>query len=192
MLNPSLIKYREQIKGIISSKCELGVHGGRNHATWCKYALDWDEEKIDDEIQFAIDNIRSIEKNYTPGGFASPGWVSPECLGYILQKNGFKYCADFRCLGADDVVKTEESMSYIGVNMLGEPGGVAFFENCRAIGMGTDEIIEKVANFIEGHETTIIYDHPYYAGMNEINTIKGIINYSNLNQVEIVKLENLL
>lgn len=173
LINPSIIRYKKEVTSLLCSNCEVGIHGGRNHAIWQNHALKWNEEKIENEIDYAISNIRKIQPNYQLQGFAAPAWVHPKNLDRILKKRGFKYSADFYALGADPIIKNDYCT--IGVNLLGEPGGVAFFENCRVRGYTTDNIIDIVMEFIHNHHITVLYDHPYYAGIKEVACIAKII-----------------
>lgn len=81
---------------------------------------------------------------------------------------------------------------HIGVNLLGEPGGIAFFENCRVKGMTTDEIVEQVKDCANKNEISILYDHPYYAGIVETYTIRRIITELQEMGVEIVAIKELI
>lgn len=192
VLNPPLSCYKKQIKAIYDSGSELGIHGSKNHALWHKHAGSWSEEKTDAEISWAIEKIKKVLPDYQLKGFASPGWVSPDGLEKVLEKYGFSYCADYRCQNKKDVIKMGNCLPYIGVNMLGEPGGVAFFENCRVKGMDKNEIVAYVMEAVALNENTVIYDHPYYAGMKEIDCIGEIIEKAEERNVKIVTLESLL
>lgn len=190
--NPSLIGYKNQISRMINSGNEMGIHGGINHALWHKNAEKWNEEKVKSEIEFALRNINSIVCEYKPLGFASPGWTSPHCLPKVLSELGFKYYADKRCNNSKDVIFDDKEIPCIGVNMLGEPGGVAFFENCRVLNMKNEEIINQVISSAKNNVHTVIYDHPYYSGICEVNIIREIINVCKLENIAIVTLGELL
>ncbi len=191
VINPRLTFYKKQILMLYNSNNELGIHGGKNHALWHKYAADWEEEKLESEIIWAINKIRKMIPDYELKGFASPGWTSPSKLEGILIKYGFSYCADYHCLGERNVIRGGK-LPYVGVNLLGEPGGVAFFENCRVKGMNTNQIVDVVLESIDKNEHTVIYDHPYYAGIQEIGCLSEIIEKAKKrDDVEIVSLEKL-
>lgn len=34
LINPKISSYKLQIKELLESECEIGLHGGRNHAAW--------------------------------------------------------------------------------------------------------------------------------------------------------------
>lgn len=192
LFNPSVTRYEKQLKELLYSNCEVGIHGGRNHAVWQNQALYWDKEKIDDEIEFAIDNIKKIKPEYQPKGFASPAWVHPACLDEVLQEKGFWYSADIHGVGTDSI-KVGDKFKNIGVNLLGEPGGVAFFESCRVKKYSTDNIVDCVMEFIEKNDTVVVYDHPYYAGVKEIECISKIIEkIQKEKNINICTLEKLL
>ena len=176
ILNPIVSKYQKQIKLLLESKCEMGIHGGDNHALWQLYADQWTEEKIAEEIQRAVARIRNIDPNYSLSGFASPAWNSPECLSEVLKTMGFQYYADLHTF-ATTPIRTGGALPNIGVNLFGEPGGVAFWESCRVKGMNDQEIVQLVDRVIDENEIVIVYDHPYYAGVQEIRSISQVLEH---------------
>lgn len=193
LLNPNLILYKESIRKLYNSCSEMGIHGGRNHMTWQKYADTWGRVKLEDEIDWALKMIKKVVPAYVPKGFASPGWTSVPQLDEILAKKGFLYCADYRCKGSKNVVKKGKYLPYLGVNLLGEPGGVAFFEYCRVQGYSSKQIVKIVMDNIERNEVTVLYDHPYYAGIKELKCISKIIELvQEKENIEIVTLEKML
>ena len=99
LCNPKIASYKSQIKELANSSCEIGLHGGRNHALWHKYAKEWDEEKVEDEIRWGINEVKKVIPDFCPRGFASPGWESPQCLEPVLERLGFEYYSDFQNRG---------------------------------------------------------------------------------------------
>lgn len=192
ILNPNLSFYKVVIRRLNNSDSEMGIHGGKNHSLWHTYALEWNEEKIRSEIAFAIDRIRAICDDYEPIGFASPGWTSPKMLPKILKDYKFKYYADLRCKDKDEIMDMTECLPCVGVNLLGEPGGVAFFEHCRVKKYNDSDILDIIKTSIESNQHTILYDHPYYAGVNELDLIEKIIQLCKEKGVKIVRVVDLL
>lgn len=194
LFNPQLICYTKQVGRLLKSDCEVGIHGGKNHALWHKYAADWGIDKLEYEIKWALMKLKKQGgMNFLPKGFASPGWTSPPALEEVLSKCGFKYCADYKCKNEERVIKKGKFLNYVGVNLLGEPGGVAFFENCRVKGYSTDRILEMVFEYINQHDITVVYDHPYYAGIRETECIRQIIeSVQKMEGIEICTLEELV
>lgn len=175
-INPQIGFYRQQISALLNSTCEVGLHGGRNHATWGYNAPLWNKDRIRSELNYAIGQLQKINKEFHPQGFASPCWETPSGLTSVLQEMGFTYYADFHLYGTDDLVQQQNSMlPLVGVNLLGEPGGVAFWEHCRAKHMTSEEIEAAFMDFVSKHKVTVVYDLPYYAGTREIGLIKRII-----------------
>lgn len=58
VLNPNLYHYKRQVSRLLESNCEVGIHGGRNHAIWHKHANEWDLEKLNAEIEWVFAKIR--------------------------------------------------------------------------------------------------------------------------------------
>lgn len=191
-VNPTLRKYKKQIVRLANSSSEIGIHGGNNHALWQKYALNWDKEQIEIEIYNAVSALKDIIPDYQPRGFASPGWTSPECLSEVLKKIGFVYYSDLRCKEQEDLISFNNSLPNIGVNMLGEPGGVAYFEDRRLHGFSDEDIIHEIMYLCKSNEHLILYDHPYYCGIHELSVIERIICYCKSNAIRIVCLGDLL
>ena len=191
LVNPNISSYKMQIKQLLVSGCEVGIHGGRNHAVWGKHSTQWNREKIREELLWALDRLKKIDPDYKPRGFASPEWNSPCILPEILKELGFSYYGDFRCF-EQKPVKIDGILPMIGVNLLGEPGGVAFFENCRVRSMTDDEIVHTVFDLFDKLETVVLYDHPYYAGVNETRCICRLIETAKKKGIQVCSLEELL
>ena len=192
IINPNIISYKKQIKALFNSNCEIGIHGGKNHSTWSANALSWSHSKIKDEIKYAIEKILKIIPDYKPYGFASPCWITPYNLPDILKSFDFLYYADFHMLGSDNILQFENNMPLIGVNLLGEGGGVAFWENCRAQNMNTEKIHSIFVKFVNAHPITVVYDHSYYAGVREIESLENIIEFLLNNGHNIIAMGDLL
>lgn len=194
VLNPAISGYKRQIKELCDSDNEVGLHGGSNHALWHLHAGEWNSDKIRGEVNEGLRLMRKVVPEFRPFGFASPGWNSPEKLSDILKERGFSYSADYRNQGGHCVISRSASgvLPLIGVNLIGEPGGVAFFESCRVRGFDDDRIVREVKNNIENNEVSVIYDHPYYAGIKELYTIRRIITEVRDMGVKIVPLGELL
>lgn len=190
VINPNISNYKIQIKQLLDSKCEVGLHGGRNHAIWAN-TVEWNEEDIKGELQWALDRVKRIKADYKMKGFASPEWKSNKYLPRVLKELGFVYYGDMRCLGDKPINRNDELLK-IGVNLLGEPGGVAFFESCRVKGMKDDEIVETVLNCFSELDTVVLYDHPYYAGVRETECIIQLIERAKNAGIQICKLEELI
>lgn len=191
--NPRIGAYKKEIRELCNSRCEVGIHGGKNHALWYKYAKTWDKTRIESEVDWAVNCIKKIDRKFEPTGFASPGWSEPSLLLSVLKSRGFSYSADLRSnnQGEKELIK-EDIIPRVGVNLLGEPGGVAFFENRRVLGWTTQHIVDYVLDEVKKNQICVIYDHPYYAGIKELETIKEIIVNAYEDGIEICNLKDLL
>lgn len=194
LINPPLIRYKKQIAALLQSNCETGIHGGHNHALWARDFPHWDAARIENELDFALANIRRIQPDYQPGGFASPCWISSPSFSALLKCKGFRYSADFHEYGAANPVHRDGPLPVIGVNLLGEPGGVAWFETCVAQGLSTEEIIHRTIAFIESHPLTVLYDHPYFAGCDPraLAATEGVLQEATRRNHTFVTLQTLL
>lgn len=188
LINPNNARYKNRIKELLDNPyCEVGIHGGKNHAKWQFHAADWSEERVENEIEWAISMIRKIAPDYQLSGFASPTFNHPDCLSKVLSQKGFQYSADLHSI--DMKVDTCDGLiNDVGINLLGEPGGVAFWESCTVKGMDNLQIRNEFIRSLEKNDTVVVYDHPYYAGMQCLDSIVDIIEYLLKNGVSIVSL----
>lgn len=173
--NPRLTRYKKQIRALLASRHEVGLHGGRNHAKWQKHAQEWDMVKTALEIDGALHDIRKIYPDFAPKGFASPGFVSPDGLSAILEKRHFTYFSDMHMFGADRIMGKENGCSTICVNLCGEPGGIAFWENRAALGLNDHEVVHQFLDFADTHEKVVVFDHPYVAALKKRDCLEKII-----------------
>ena len=60
-LNPKLSTYKKQILELLNSDCEVGLHGGKNHALWACHAKEYSKAQVKKELIEAIDSIKRIE-----------------------------------------------------------------------------------------------------------------------------------
>lgn len=191
-INPENAGYEKEIKRLLKDPlCETGIHGGRNHAVWQFYAGEWDEARIKREVEWSIGKIQGIDPDYELCGFASPTFLHPKSLSRILKDLGFCYTADAH--GRDiPVYSSTEVLPDLGINLLGEPGGVAFWESCIARGFDQEEIRACFIRALELNETIVVYDHPYFAGTKCRESLVEIIQYLKKEKIEIVPLRKLL
>ncbi|MCF0131718.1 MAG: polysaccharide deacetylase family protein [Pseudobutyrivibrio sp.] len=190
--NPSLMEYKDNIIRLYNSSCELGLHGGRNHALWQKYASTWTKDQVADELYWALEEIRHVIPEYKAAGFLSPGWNTPEGLDEALKWIGFTYCADYRRMGESELIDNTRAVPFVGTNLLYEPGAVAFLEGSRVRGMSDDDILQAVRDSLMNREITVMYDHPYYGACTEIELVKKIVEMALDMGVEMTTLASLL
>lgn len=173
--NPRMIKYRKQIQDLLASGNEVGLHGGMNHAVWYSHAQQWNEQKTEQEIKEAIKAVRKICPAFTPKGFASPGFVTPKGLEEILEKLNFTYLSDTHALGEQEVIKKKQGIVSATVNLCGEPGGIAFWENNVALGFTDENILRKFMSFVDTHKKVVVFDHPYVVALKKRESLESII-----------------
>lgn len=173
--NPKMIKYKKQIQDLLASGNEIGLHGGMNHGVWYAHAQQWNEQKTEQEIEKAIKAVRKICPAFMPKGFASPGFVTPRGLEGILEKLDFTYFSDVHALGEREVIKRQQGIASAAVNLCGEPGGIAFWENNIALGFTDEDILQKFMDFVNTHKKVVVFDHPYVAALKMRENLERII-----------------
>ena len=155
---------------------EVGLHGGLNHATWQIGAERWSEARFRAEIAGGL-RLMDTAGVSRPTGFASPGWQGPARLWPVLEAAGFQYVADAH--GLDESLGPapgSESLLRVPTALTGEPDGVAYLEHRRAIGESTAEILDHFEACLEAAgDFVVAYDHPYHAGLHEIETLRQMI-----------------
>ena len=176
LINPNLYLYREQIKMIQAQGHELGLHGGKNHDDWHKSADTWSNQEILNQIDWGIQNIQNIVPDFEPFGFSSPGWTSSPTIWQALSKRGFRYAADQHTDQPIQKIDNFGSLKIVPTNILGEPGGVAYIEYCRAKKMNNSQIVNDFLHKLhEREKLAIFYDHPFYSGCEELDLLDKLI-----------------
>lgn len=155
------------IRMLLDSPHEVGLHGGRNHASWHRYASGWSSAQLEDEIKWGVDNFFAAFGRY-PHSFSSPGWNSPKLLPAILTNMQFKYFADLH--GVDcEAISFESELPNIGTQLAGEPGGVGCLEHLCALGMKNKDAVQyfmsNLMNLFKSSSHVTVYDHPGFAGV---------------------------
>lgn len=192
LINPKMTQYKENIVAINSSICELGIHGGLNHSHWYMSADVWNSGKIEKELSTAIKRIRKIIPEYEIKGFAAPGFVTSEKVEQMVAKLGFRYSTDWHENGIKDIVSYENGLYSIGVNVCGEPGGIAFWEYAAASGWDDEKTLTEFMSIVEDNDKVLVFDHPYFAAMNKLELIDKTINKLIENGHEIVTVEKMI
>lgn len=184
LINPKIGEKNVEVLKHLNDHHEVGLHGGRNHDDWHHNVGSWSKERLKDEIVWSLSWLREI--GIVPKGFSSPGWSTHPQLPEVLKELDFLYRADSHGVYTGGLLKNE-SIYNIETNLTAEPGGVAYIENARATGLNHKEVIEKFKRDMKKFDSyVVIYDHPYYAGIHEIDTIKEMIILARQNGYEVM------
>lgn len=175
LLNPRVgSRYKETLNKVLEKGNELGLHGGRNHATWERNALQWTEVRLQNEIEYGLEKFE-MQNLPKPISFASPCWKSPERLNEILERLNFKIVAN-QSSTYNYLQKDKKNISQFPTNIMGENREIGFIENLRALGYSTEDILLKFSSQLDNEEQfKMIFDHPFYAGRHELDTIVAMI-----------------
>jgi peptidoglycan/xylan/chitin deacetylase (PgdA/CDA1 family) len=194
MVNPQIAQsYSNVIDSIYKKGHEIGLHGGKNHQNWYSSAQEWDETKIMNEISWGLTELKKINKNIVPVGFASPGWNGSNKINSVLQKKGFRYNADLHTNDKIQRVTKINNFYTIPTNMTGEPGGVGYIENCRAKKMDDNAILDDFkSKLTKRSKLAVMYDHPYYVGIQELQLLKKLIVIAIHMRYTFITMDNLL
>lgn len=174
-LNPRVGAARpEVLRKALRAGHEIGLHGGRNHAEWQAEAHTWPAERVGAEIDAVLPVLRDALDGAAVPGFASPGWNTHPELPGLLATRGFEYLADLHGPATDR--EADAPLPLLRTQLTGEPGGVAYIEHLRALGLDDDEVVARARrDLAEGGERMALYDHPYHAGLHELATLERII-----------------
>ena len=173
---------------------EIGLHGGRNHATWQNDYQNWSDDKIISELQWAL-NQYALSGLKQPVGFSSPGWNTSKKLAPLLKSLGFQYWVDVYGEAYQEIIKPngQEDLLAIPTNILGEPGGIGYLEHCRAKGMNDEALLDDFkARLNRKDHLAIAYDHPYYAGVFELDILKKMIQLAQSEGFEVLNFSELI
>ncbi|MFW5947287.1 MAG: polysaccharide deacetylase family protein [Gemmatimonadota bacterium] len=171
---------------------EIGLHGGYNHAIWQAEAHTWPAERIRNEIADALHALTAIT-GHQPRGFASPGWNTSPHLTRILPQLGFDYLADRH--GPDDRPGMEalapNGFVSVRTELSGEPGGVAYLEHLRARGLDDAAIRRTFRRHLASAGPLVVaYDHPYYAGIRELDLVRTLVHVAREEGFQVVRLDH--
>lgn len=181
--NPALGAYAPNSWRVLQkSSHEVGLHGGRNHALWQAGASEWPEAKVRNEIQWGVQQYRSL-MGRPPQGFASPGWNSPTALPFILRDMGFGYFAD--SYGAVQKVG-ERKLPNLHTNLLGMPGGVGIFEWAVASNMTVPAFLQWFSDAYAPGRHNMLYDHPGFTLLSAQPYLQALLDWCDQQGVVIV------
>lgn len=193
LINPQISTYKKNILMLLTSKNEVGLHGGKNHELWAKNIYRYGYNKIKKELEYSVNRIKKIYPKYKPCGFASPCWETNTTVKNVLVDLGFQYAADVHTSDDSADITYYNNLACIPTNLTGEPGGIAYFEYCRAKKMTDEDIINDFFSRINNQRKyNIVYDHPYFAGKKEIPLLEKIITLLLKNNFTITTMNGLL
>ena len=110
--------------------------------------------------------------------FSSPGWNGSSLINMVLSQLQFDYVADLH----GSTSATERSIEApiipnVRTRLTGEPGGVGYLEWLVASHDSKTEMLGVVISELEGNEPlTVMYDHPCYAGRQQLDLLANIID----------------
>lgn len=195
LFNPEVGKrHLGLIKQLHQNGHEVGLHGGKNHALWQNFGKSWSEEQIQQEVEWGLQSMRQAEVK-SPFGFASPGWQGSTQLNVVLQRLGFAYVADVYGNDCEEIIKANSDLSLpqLPTNIVGEPGGVGYIEYLRAKGMDDAQIIQDFTRRLETkNELAVVYDHPYYVGVQELSMVREMIAVAKFMDFEVTTLAQIV
>jgi peptidoglycan/xylan/chitin deacetylase (PgdA/CDA1 family) len=164
LANPRVGLSSRLLTEIESRGHEIGLHGGRNHATWQNNAHAWTTERLNKELHWGLAAMKNAGVG-PPRSFASPGWNSPNALPALLMQNDFTVIAD--CNGIDhngrDGGQSITRLRSINTNLVGQPGGVGYLESCAARQLTFKDMAAEARQALDRFTDVVIYDHPAYA-----------------------------
>jgi hypothetical protein len=182
----------DELIRLYQSGHEIGLHGGRNHGAWMRHADSWDDKKLAQEIEYGLSRLSRLR--ILPVGFSSPGWCSPQRLPRLLNKYSFSYYADMKGQGlGESDIQQFEGITNIPTNILGEPGGVGYFESLVADGKSQEAMLDDFEWQLDRCEQlAVMYDHPGFVFPNHINTLSKMIGLAKSSGWKIVTMRQYL
>ncbi len=177
ILNPRVgVAHLDTLRSAHAAGHEIGLHGGMNHATWLNHGALWSADRIRRELAPALDILRQSGIPM-PRGFASPGWQGSDSLEEALESLGFIYVADTHDPDAQTVMPVHPDFRLLAIptNLSGEPDGVGYLENMRAEGWNDARVLDTFSRQLADRHLAVAYDHPYYAGIAELELIRRMI-----------------
>lgn len=174
LLNPPIGLRGADIVARINRLGEVGLHGGRNHDTWQNHSREWPRSRVESEVDWALAWLRAQQIDVK--GFCSPGWTQPPELAAILKARGLLYRADVYGTGLPAGVEELPGFFNLSTNLVGIPGGVAYLEHKRALGLNNAQIRDAFRSELRASgDHAVMYDHPYYAGVHALDSMEDIV-----------------
>jgi len=173
---------------------EIGLHGGRNHAVWQDQASGWTRTRVEAEIDAVLPELKALLDGTAPAGFASPGWSTHPELPAVLAERGFAYLADLHgpTPGSPHDEANAGPLQNVRTQLTGEPGGVAYLEHLRALGLTDAALEERFLRDLErSGDHAVVYDHPYFAGISELALVSRMVELARGLGYEVVPLATL-
>jgi peptidoglycan/xylan/chitin deacetylase (PgdA/CDA1 family) len=181
------------IKSLKKAGHEVGLHGGSNHGEWQNESHSWSKQKFLDEVAPALQSLTKY-LGKKPTGFSSPGWKGSNDLNTILESLDFYYVADAYGGNLQNITcaKNTSNLLQVPTNILGEPGGIAYLESLRARNMNDNEILKDFSSKLDERFFAVLYDHPYYAGIQELPMMEMMVDLVRSKGFQIVTLKTLV
>ena len=192
-LNPKLRKYKNEINILVNSNSEIGLHGGKNHATWQLNAHKFNLQRIEQEIDFGLKEAKKFNISFS--GFTSPGMTSPDLICQVLELKNFNYISDTYSFHDESTENSKKEIlknfKNINVNLAGKDG-VGYFEYYLSQGLDSKEITNNLLNHILNSKVNsfVIYDHPLIINFIQ-EEFENLIKELKKNNIKIVKMGNL-
>ena len=193
LINPKVgNSHPDIIKSLKKAGHEVGLHGGSNHGKWQNESHNWEKQNFFKEIAPALESLTKLlgEK---PIGFSSPGWCGSNELNITLESLNFRYVADAHGENLTKIkaANNQSKLLQVPTNILGD-GGIAYLENLRARNMNDDAILKDFSSKLDDRFFAVAYDHPYYAGVQELLMIEKMVVLARSKGFQIVTLKTLV
>jgi len=180
-----------EIRRLVDEGHEVGLHGGRNHRVWQQRAARWPTSRVRDEVVWGLDRLTAAGVA-GPVGFSSPGWARPDGLAAVVGELGISHLADVHDPTREGV-EASGPVAEVVTNIVGEPGGVGYLEWMRACGAGDDEVVaDLVARLRRVRSTAVVYDHPFWAGVHEIDLVERLVHVARSEGFEVCTLATMV
>ena len=176
VFNPRAGKsYPAILRAAEASGHEIGLHGGRNHAQWEKYAHLWTEAQLRYEIETGL---RWMEESglKRPVSFASPAWNSPPLLQSLLPNLGFRILADIYENSATDISAHAGRLVHVSTNVTAPSGSAGYLEALSANGWSEAQMVQNFREQLDRKGTqAMVYDHPFFAGIHALGALRKLV-----------------
>jgi hypothetical protein len=193
LLNPKLGKYKNKINILVNSHNEIGLHGGKNHATWQLNARNFNLRRVEEEIDFGLKEAQKF--NLSLSGFTSPGMTSPELICQVLEAKNFNYISDTYTYQNESSENKKKELfkefKNINVNLVGK-NGIGYFEYYLSKGLNSVEIMNNLLTQILNSkaDSFVVYDHPLIINFIQ-EEFENLIKELKKNNIKFVKMSNL-
>jgi peptidoglycan/xylan/chitin deacetylase (PgdA/CDA1 family) len=162
---------------LLEKKHELGLHGGRNHGWWERYAASAGIDTIRRDLDWGYKTFESLFGK--PSGFSAPGFVWSEATLECIDEKGFLYASDMDgdkpfhpSAGGKGCTHWQVPVTVNG------PSHIPFIEWASLQKQGEQEFLAGLDEKLVPDSPAVLYGHPCWDGTHGLPYLTSVVEYA--------------